>query len=445
MPVPRSGAVPVPYGAPGGYAPVLVAPGGQPPVPQAEPLPENPVRAIVLAGAAVAAMLLTSVTGWGKHLAYLNVLEAVALACAAYLILKPGRSYKIMAILVGLAAPLAYCLNQAAYFVAVDATGVFLAGTSTATVALSFGANLLSFVFQVVVAAAAVGAAAVATVLFRADPRKRTTMAALFAGGGYALAGLVVTLIGVASADRMYPGIYIATGVSGVIICAAALGVAVKFVGAVCSFKSRLITATTGPKVWFALCLAFSIIMLIVNGILGAVVESNLPRSSSVDFFAALLAIVGIIGYLQLLRSRRLGYALILLAAGIAIVAQFSAGLNNLIWALPNANSIAMGSVIGGLATPLAGAINPVITGLVLMRAWKTAPVEPPVARRPVPVILKIGSITLLTLATGWFLLGSALFYGIGFNEEETALAFIIGFLFGTVLGGALAVLALFA
>ncbi|MDR2380149.1 MAG: hypothetical protein LBE08_03075 [Bifidobacteriaceae bacterium] len=74
--------------------------------------------------------------------------------------------------------------------------------------------------------------------------------------------------------------------------------------------------------------------------------------------------------------------------------------------------------------------------GLVALPPWRAAPPDQPVAKRPVPVVFKIGAITTLVIALVWLAAGT--------TSILDQYGDVAGYIFGTVPGGAAAVLALF-
>jgi hypothetical protein len=94
-------------------------------------------------------------------------------------------------------------------------------------------------------------------------------------------------------------------------------------------------------------------------------------------FFMMLLMVSGVVGYVLLLCSRRVGYVLILLAVGIMMLEDFGFNLTGILTGIGiGSGSYPFETYVSGLFASLLSAVNPTITGLVLLRAWKAGPVS---------------------------------------------------------------------
>jgi hypothetical protein len=352
------------------------------------PDPENPVRALALAGVVLAALLASCVAtaGWMLGTIHPELLGMVALGSAAYLAQKPGRFFKVASGAVAGATALALVLAAGC------AVPLWLYRHDDVS-GLEAGQVLLMVVRGLLVAAAVVGASWVATKTTSAGTRRQTTVGAVFAGEAYLVLDTVLTVVFFPDAD------FVAQGLGG-IPYAVALGLSVKLTAMLCLFKSRRMTVGAGPKVWFWICLVFTSGATIAMAVLA---EQSIAFGGAIvgwvpDYFVLPLYLTVVAGYILLVRSRRLGYVLVLLGTGVMLFGQFA----DVVWV---ALSSGDASAALNLATVVTGALNPTITGLILLAAWKTVPVEPAFAKRPVPVIFKIGAVSALVIGLLIFLI----------------------------------------
>ncbi|MDR0594460.1 MAG: zinc ribbon domain-containing protein, partial [Bifidobacteriaceae bacterium] len=356
-------------------------PGWPPPAWSAQPLPEAPVRAMVLAGAALAAlaMSLPTVPSWLRHgTGYPQVFALMVLAAACYLAQKPGRFHKAAA---GITA-------------GAGALGLFLAefaarfwASRESLVGPSFAEAWRSLATAVFAAAAALAAAWLAAKLGR-DTRRQTTMAMALVAPAFWVANLIAAVIVWLPAAGI-AGIFPTGQILGDLIQAVALGAAVKLVAMVCWMPSRRLALGTGAKVWLWICLVATSAQYVAQLV---VTEFAQDWQSLPPFQEVLLPLAAVVAYVLLVRSRRVGYLVLLAAAGAMVAAPLAT------WFAGLAHSTDPVMRLGGLLGILPGVVNPLITGLVLMTAWKKVPPEPPTARRPVPAPLRVGAVTTLVI-----------------------------------------------
>ena len=348
------------------------------------PLPENPFRAIILAGAALVAMLYVgiSTSGWSWESEFTIIFQAIALASAVYLIQKPSPLYRVAAGAIGLLA--------AVFFV----VGFFLFNAVSSGGMQVIDPGFLMYVFkmvirEVIVAAAVIGAGLASTLIVKGDTRKQTTYAALFAGFAYIVFTLIMSFI---LFFQGFAETFVIAGI-GSIPEAIACGVAVKLVSMLCLFRSTRLELTNGPKIWFALCFLFTLGSLITM----AMLPGQFFRPAW-GFSVYLLTVVGIVGYAHLFFSRRVGYILVLAAVGCLFFGQFghhfTAALYSFIFGPFNPRSLM------SMLTCLTMVINPTITGIVLFKAWKTTPAEPVVDKKRPSIVFIIGALAAVVLAS---------------------------------------------
>jgi hypothetical protein len=294
----------------------------------------------------------------------MSIMQMAMLACAVYLIQKDGMFYKVAAGIVTFVAPLAYAIGL----------WVFAVARSRGTLDLAYAwadSFALPLVTELIIAVATVVAGFLATLIVKGDTRRQTTMAALFGGGAYLVFNVVTPFV---TFGVPLPSALLFYGIGG-IPYAVALGFAVKLVSMLCLFKSQRLQTGTGSKVWFGICAAATTILLLVQ-LVSSVADGTL------SFFPVLLALAGIAGYVLLLFSRRVGYVIILLAAGIMLLEDFGLNFSGILSvAAGGGNSYFLGEYVSGLFASLLTAVNPTITSIVLLSAWKVTPV--PVGSAP--------------------------------------------------------------
>ncbi|MDR1442737.1 MAG: hypothetical protein LBJ02_10230 [Bifidobacteriaceae bacterium] len=377
---------------------------------ESQPWPENPMRAVVLGGAALATMSLSTATaeGWRNGVSYTSALLAGVLAVAAYLIGKPGAYWKVTACLLALGGVLVRGLDDLA------SSAYRLRSLSGGALNSLGEARLLedllsSLAVTSLVAAVVVAAGWAAVKASGSGTRKQTTMAALFAGG----ACLVMSLVEMSVLRPIMPGSpeTVVTRAANLAVTALGLALAVKLVAMLCLFKSRKITTGAWARAWFIVCFVATVLGLVVSSALTVVRPDLMHAGRSGNIFGVLLGTAGAVGYLMLVRSRRLGYVVILLSAGLSLFAGLADSLLGLLVpGSPAAQRMALGGA-GLVLSSLAVAVNPAITGLVLAKAWKTVPTEPAFQPRRVKAILRVGSIACLALGLACFLVSAPFAY----------------------------------
>jgi hypothetical protein len=331
------------------------------------------MRAIMLAGALVVTMLLSCLAAaiWENGASHTRILYLTVLACAAYLVQKDALFHKVAAGIAAAAAALVFAIGVSVL------TVVQLRGTFN--MADVFVGNFFrSFVGMLIVAAAVVAAGFLATLVVKGDTRRQTTKAALFCGGAYLVFNMITAVIvfrSSLSSAIIYSGI-------GVIPNAVALGLAIKLASLLCLAKGQRLQTGAGPKVWFVVCMIFSTLSVVVLFLLW---QANPAIVDPPGFFAVLLSIAGIVGYVFLLCSRRTGYVLILIASGTLLFGNLSFNLGGILVGFEvGAGPQVLGEYTAGLFSSLLIALNPTITGLVLLRAWKAVPLS----AGPAPVFM---------------------------------------------------------
>jgi hypothetical protein len=364
------------------------------------------MRAVALAGAAIAILLasLAFANVWTVTTPAPRLVFAIVLAAAAYLAQKPGLFYKATAGIAAGAGALACFLGYVA------APGSFMsAGFYQSQVPLISRQTLGVLTQTLLVAAAVVLAGWFAAKLRPGDTRKQTTLAALFAGGVFAVLTPLTTLALGLNPPFLRAGLAVQAGVAGPLLTAVALGLAVKLVCLLCLLPSRAMTVGVGPKIWLWLCLAGGASATFMAGVPAQ--QSFEQRGWWPDFFQIVCCVVLTVGYLQLARSRRLGYVLVLIGSGTMVFAGVLQPV--MAWVTTLASppwSWFVRLVMPAVPSLLGGVLNPTITGLVLLRAWKTVPAEPPAMKRPVPAVFKACAIVTLTAGLAGFLVGSGVF-----------------------------------
>lgn len=190
-----------------------------------------------------------------------------------------------------------------------------------------------------------------------------------------------------------------------------------------CNPKGAALRTGTGTKVWFCICILFTS---------GSVVVSLVTETMGVA--SAAVAIVGVVGYILMLMSRRAGFPILLMAVLMSVVAGINAGL------MTGRPSLAVS------LSSLVGLVNPFITWLVIRNAWQDVSVPSGYAVMPaqevekpaVHVVFKIAAIVNIAV-------GSMLFLAAAYVMLQLARFVMEPFVFGVVLGGVLIGLGLVA
>jgi hypothetical protein len=119
-----------------------------------------------------------------------------------------------------------------------------------------------------------------------------------------------------------------------------------------------------------------------------------------------------IVGYILLLASKRSGFLVILISIGLLFFNDILIGLNSLIRPFVRTGQLYT-PALGGMGISLTMLINPFITGMTLIGAWKIVPNEPPHTKREVSGIFKVFYIVGLACSIGIFFVGALNIYGV--------------------------------
>lgn len=429
---------PLPPQAHQGRQPVPQTGYGQRPVsPPGRPLPEDPRRALVLVGVLWIFFALLVVYGFGlssglgsEVFYYVKYLGVALLACGAYLVAKADTLSRAVGWSIAVVEPLAQLLASRI----LSYTGGMYAGSGPRSGEYSlagFAAYLADTVsihmLQVFLAAAIVVATAfVLSLAVAKERRSPAPFVALCCGASYFFVNVLLSL---AFRGNSGDG-SLAPVVLGPLPGALALGLAVVLVYLLCTMRSHRIGARAGHKAWFWLCIVANAILLLAVAI-GRMTDS--PYFGYMGFAPTMLTLAFILGYVYLALSKRIGYLMIVLAAGISFFGSFDHAFSQ---ALYSGGAVGGGwagvweAVIGNASS----LINPLITGLVLLGIWRAVPPPAPAQPKPaVRVLNKAGAVVCIVGGALLFLLGSANYF-LPFTMQydgPPGIAFVAGVLFG--------------
>lgn len=178
-----------------------------------------------------------------------------------------------------------------------------------------------------------------------------------------------------------------------------------------CTLKRKELNIGVGAKIWFGVCAAFTLASVIVG-----------IAAKTMGIAGALIALAGIIGYILLLASKRVGFPIALIAVLMNAAAGVYAGLTGLHPAVLNA------------IIPLAGLINPLITWLIIRNSWNG--LSPVAARPDMPLEKPNVNIAFKISAILNILLGGVLFVAGAYVVLDSSNFYPEPFFFGVVLGG---------
>jgi hypothetical protein len=194
--------------------------------------------------------------------------------------------------------------------------------------------------------AALVGiAAGIVSAAHKGQARKKLAVMA-WVGGLAVIIWRLYNLLRMFSSPQYPPAYKAGLAVSGIGggICVALFAL---LVYGLCNPKRKELRTGSGSKVWFSVCIAAQIGLIIIAGAV----------TRTLGIAEAIVAIFGgVIGYILLLASRRSGFALLRTAVVMSVTAGMASGL---LVPRPTAASILL---------PLAGLVNPFITWLVIIR-----------------------------------------------------------------------------
>jgi hypothetical protein len=440
-PVPQEAYQPPAYQQAPAYATASYAPATHlKPVPapiQGTALAANPLRAIILAGAVFITILFGAFFAAGRgavESSYLYILFLVLVACGSYLALQREALYKVAAGVLALVAPLTFSFVSTM----VMASNYSMATTYTNVPGLSMFFDAfepINFIIQLVTAILVIGTAFAVSLLIKSEPKKQTLLATLICSGAFLAVSFLLYVILFRGFNPIY---FLLLGIISNIPDALALGLAILLVSLFCTMKSFTLKVGLGPRIWFIVCLFFTSLSYVVTTAMGYELSSSYLQLPTL--MLTILTSLGIVGYALLVGSKRTGYLLLLLGIGVLFFGQFNSNfsylLQGFVYGAPSGNSASLGI---GLVSSLSVLVNPTITSIVLLRAWKIVPDQVPYEKPRVALIFKIASIVAIVSGFILFFVGSVVFFGIGGYREVSA------FFFGTLLGGATCVVGLFA
>jgi hypothetical protein len=362
---------------------------------QQAPLPHSPLRALILAGAAVLLIFIASFRVADLHSTSTTIcffLLILTEACALYLIVQDKPLYKIAAGTLFFVSPFFFANHTAQTVFALIARQSYYAEDSGYQVfALFNNVALLHYLLPALLFSLIIGGTGfLLSFLIKEDSKTRRM---LLAGSGAAVFLVIQPLVYLV----LNPGSYsLLLGFSSGILDALAFFLAFLLVGAICRIKSYDLKNSTGRKAWFWICTVFSSISLLVQSIL-AVSGSG----DSLGFLPTILVAIGVVGYILLIGSRRMGYIVIILAIGVLFFGELSAALVGVVNTLMGSNVSSMGDAALQVGLTLTMLVNPTITGLVLMGVWNQPPAAAPYQRPKVSVLFRVTAVC--SLAFGFF------------------------------------------
>jgi len=274
--------------------------------------------------------------------------------------------------------------------------------------------------------------------------KKENNKTKILCSGLISAGALVVYVFFKGEAYTLYRGILSYTlrvvllgNVIPAVINSAVLFLSLIAVNMFCNLRSRKIQTGAGHKIWFSLCFASSTIVLISQNIIEMAGSGGAPLIAN-NFIFFVLTSIGIIGYIQLLASKRSGYPIILTAIGFIFFINFKINVSSFLMPLLQRGQLYT-PALGDTALSFMSLINPFITGMTLISVWKIIPNEPPLEKR-VPVVFKIFSVIGLLTSLAMFFTGSLVIYGI-YEFSARNIGIFVTFV---VIGAALAVLQFF-
>lgn len=116
---------------------------------------------------------------------------------------------------------------------------------------------------------------------------------------------------------------------------------------ALCNLKQKELRTGTGAKVWFCLCILFTA---------GSIIVSVVGKTMGIA--GAVIGLVGVVGYILLLASKRVGFPVVLVAVTMNVLAGVAAGLSG--------NQPSVSTALASLV----GLLNPLITWLLVRNLW---------------------------------------------------------------------------
>jgi len=394
-------------------------------------LEENPFRAVWLAVSALIIMCFASFFST-------DIINQTAIAllfyfmsgCALYLVTRRGVKYKIYA---------GAILVIASLFLNFYITYVFSLFRNIVVVF-----KPISFIFFINFSIIIFVTGIVFQIIFKTDYNKDNKKQILLLGLIGAGAFIIYAFIYGISTNHPRDAFFL-NGYSNIIslipniILAAFLFLSIIAVYMICNIRSYKIQTTAGHKVWFSLCIIISTIVLIAQTVIEIMGMPKRPGYALIDnvFILFVLTSLGIIGYIKLLASKRTGYLIILMSIGFIFFTNLQIGIFQLIRPLPLGKLNA--SAFGDIALSFTVLINPFITSMTLLNAWKTTPNELLREKPKVSAVFKIFSIAGLVISFAIFIISSLIIYGrFAFSSPDT------NFFPFVVIGAALATLQYF-
>lgn len=388
-------------------------------------LEANPFWAVWLAAAAMIIMLLTSFfSEWHVNQAACGLLFYFLAGCALYLMISGKTKHKIYAggilllasFLSAYISVMSRILMATAQYIPSRAVGLLFTD----------GRFVFCLIFSAIVFAIGV----ISPLIFKTDMKKRAFYTGLISAGAL-IAYIFIRNIILPNVDFFHA--FVNTLLS--LVNAAALFLSLIAVNMFCAVRSYRIQTGAGHKVWFSVCAVFSAVSLVAQNVIEIANRGKMPLRDNA-FVLFVLISIGIFGYIQLLASKRSGYPVILMAIGLIFFANLQINVNSLL--IPflqrrQLNVLAFRDILFSLTV----LVNPFITGMTLIGAWKLIPNEPPREKRRVSVVFKVFSIVGLVSAFVIFFTGALDTYGVfkfASHQAGIFMAFTAGGAAGAVL-----------
>jgi hypothetical protein len=305
-------------------------------------LPEKPARTIWIIGSALGLMLLSFIlisTGIDKSpVPYIvNIYSSLIMVSCVYLVQKSDKRYKYSTIVIMALTAVMSALFISYYHLTMIRTSLpFIEFIKSPEIIHAIKGELI---FVLVVGILSFGL----PMILKSDGRKR------FLNTAWIIAGVLFiwSLYSILNFSQQFDWNW-----QGKLILISAIRmfffpIMALVIDSAGRLKSVDLKTGLGPKIWFTVCIAATAIFLVIQ------LSRNLMPKTAIA-----LPLAGIIGYILLLFSKRIGFLIVLIAVLLNIEYDLTRTLS-----MPNSNIMIA-------VVPLIALINPLITWVVISRSW---------------------------------------------------------------------------
>ena len=310
-----------------------------------ESMSENPMLAVKIIIGAFAVNLVTLLLMFllddlvGYYLYRVGTMVSGPLRASwIYLMLQRDNKYKVYSVIAMLVASILWSFSS------MVATSIITQNLSMYTVGYFFQLLFTNLITIILIGLAAF----FVSILYKGSGKQKTRLCSLICAGVSMLLSMISTISAYASAYSL-PTNYLVGMLTMNIISAAVLVIHINLIYTVCNFENKELITSSGVKIWFAVCIAITSIVILIVAI----------NSGFLEVITLAPSIVGIAGYILMLNSKRIGYLVIVFAILSGITMSFN-----------TAAFMYLDVFLQVLWNIFLNLLNPTITWFIIRKSW---------------------------------------------------------------------------